>query len=87
MKLKELESQLQNVKSFANAKLNYEQYITTPHLASNILFTIGNQFEDLEDQLVCDLGCGTGMLSIGSALLDASFVHGRVSTKNADIHL
>ncbi len=75
MKLKELESNLQNVQAFSNAKLNYEQYITTPHLASNILFTIESQYGDLGDKIVCDLGCGTGMLSIGASLLGAQFVH------------
>ena len=32
MKLKQLESALQQVKTFKNPKLNFEQYITTPHL-------------------------------------------------------
>ena len=32
MKLKQLESALQQVETFENPKLNFEQYITTPHL-------------------------------------------------------
>lgn len=38
MKLKELESHLQLAETFKQPKLLLEQFITTPHLASQILF-------------------------------------------------
>lgn len=76
MKLKELESNLQLVEPFKQPKLHLEQFITTPHLASQILFNIDQSYDDLNNKLVCDLGCGTGMLSIGSSLLDADYVLG-----------
>jgi rRNA N6-adenosine-methyltransferase METTL5 len=94
MKLKQLESALQQVETFKNPKLNYEQYITTPHLgifrkpffinhkikfifiASQILYSIDTQYDDINESLVCDLGVGTGMLSIGSSLMGADLVYG-----------
>lgn len=76
LKLKKLEEYLQSVDSFEKPKVLLEQYITPSHIASNLLFTIQNNYDDLDGKLVCDLGCGTGMLSIGSALLGSSHVVG-----------
>lgn len=76
MKLKELESHLQEVESFDNQKLFLEQYITTPHLASQIAFNIDQQFDDLYGKNVCDLGIGTGMLSIASSFFNPSYILG-----------
>lgn len=76
IKLKKLEEYLQSVDSFEKPKVLLEQYITPSHIASNILFTIQNNYEDLDGKLVCDLGTGTGMLAIGSAILGASHVIG-----------
>lgn len=76
LKLKKLEEYLQSVDSFERPKVLLEQYITPSHIASNLLFTIQNNYDDLDGKLVCDLGCGTGMLSIGSALLGSSHVVG-----------
>ena len=45
-------------------------------IASQILYNIDSQYDDLNESLVCDLGCGTGMLSIGSSLMGADFVYG-----------
>jgi predicted RNA methylase len=83
MKLKQLESALQQVDSFENAKLNYEQYITTPHLASQIVYSIESQFGDINESVVCDLGIGTGMLSIGCSLMGADLVYGVDIDKDA----
>ena len=76
MKLKELQSRLEQVQTFDRPKLQYEQYITTPHLASQILYNIDQMYDDLNEKMVCDLGCGTGMLSIGSAFMMADFILG-----------
>lgn len=75
-KLKKLEEYLQSVDTFEKPKVLLEQYITPSHIASNLLFTIQNNYDDLDGKLICDLGCGTGMLSIGSALLGSSHVVG-----------
>lgn len=76
IKLKKLEEYLQSVDSFAKPKVLLEQYITPSHIASNLLFTIQNNYDDLDGKLVADLGCGTGMLSVGSAILGAAHVVG-----------
>lgn len=39
-----------------------------------MLYTIHNTFDDIENKLVADLGCGCGVLSIGSAVLNAGYV-------------
>ncbi|NP_001089917.1 methyltransferase like 5 L homeolog [Xenopus laevis] len=76
MKLKELEGCLQQVDVFENPKLLLEQYPTRPHIAACMLYTIHNTFNDIEDKVVADLGCGCGVLSIGAAMLGAGLCLG-----------
>ncbi|KAG5684669.1 hypothetical protein PVAND_013887 [Polypedilum vanderplanki] len=76
IKLKKLEEYLQCVDSFENPKILLEQYITPSHISSHFLYTIQNNYDDIRGKLVADLGSGTGMLSIGSAILEASHVIG-----------
>ncbi|KAI5107305.1 methyltransferase-like protein 5 [Silurus meridionalis] len=76
MKLKELESCLQQVDGFEEPKILLEQYPTGPHIAGCMLYTIHNSFDDIENKLVADLGCGCGVLSIGAAVLDAGLCVG-----------
>lgn len=60
-----------------------EQYPTRPHIAACMLQTIAATFDDLEDKLVADLGCGCGVLSIGAAMLGAGAVVGFDIDKDA----
>ncbi|XP_067891485.1 rRNA N6-adenosine-methyltransferase METTL5 [Heterodontus francisci] len=76
LKLKELESLLQRVDAFKQPKLLLEQYPTSPHIAAHMLYTIHTTFDDIENKLVGDLGCGCGVLSIGAAMLDAGLCVG-----------
>nr|XP_020645070.1 methyltransferase-like protein 5 [Pogona vitticeps] len=76
LKLKELESCLQQADDFENPKLLLEQYPTRPHIAACMLYTIHNTFDDIENKIVADLGCGCGVLSIGSSMLGAGFCVG-----------
>ncbi|XP_068186146.1 rRNA N6-adenosine-methyltransferase METTL5 isoform X3 [Antennarius striatus] len=76
MKLKELESCLQQVDVFEKPKILLEQYPTSPHIAACMLYTIQSTFNDIESKLVADLGCGCGVLSIGAAMLDAGLCVG-----------
>ncbi|XP_013856844.1 rRNA N(6)-adenosine-methyltransferase METTL5 isoform X1 [Austrofundulus limnaeus] len=76
MKLKELESCLQQVDTFEKPKILLEQYPTSPHIAACMLYTIHSTFDDIEGKLVADLGCGCGVLSIGAAMLDAGLCVG-----------
>ncbi|XP_026128706.1 methyltransferase-like protein 5 [Carassius auratus] len=76
MKLKELESCLQQVDGFEEPKILLEQYPTSPHIAGCMLYTIHNTFDDIQNKLVADLGCGCGVLSVGAAVLDAGLCVG-----------
>ncbi|KAL6484535.1 hypothetical protein MHYP_G00065800 [Metynnis hypsauchen] len=76
MKLKELESCLQQVDGFEEPKILLEQYPTSPHIAGCMLYTIHNTFDDIQNKLVADLGCGCGVLSIGAAVLDSGLCVG-----------
>jgi len=76
MKLKELESHLQEVEEFDKPKILLEQYPTRPHIAACMLHTIAATFSDIEDKIIADLGCGCGVLSLGCVMLGAGFVTG-----------
>lgn len=76
MKLKELESYLQQVDTFEAPKILLEQYPTSPHIAACMLYTIHSTFDDIKGKLVADLGCGCGVLSIGAAMLEAGLCVG-----------
>lgn len=70
MKLKQLEIQLQSVKGFASPSAKLEQYMTPAPLAARFLYTAA-MAGDIAGLHVADFGCGTGMLSVGAALLGA----------------
>ncbi|GAQ78220.1 hypothetical protein KFL_000090660 [Klebsormidium nitens] len=76
MKLKQLESILGGIEQFQSPKIELEQYPTGAHIASRMLYTIHNSYDDLEDKVVLDLGCGCGTLGIGAAILGAGHVIG-----------
>ncbi len=75
MKKKDLEIELQRVESFENPDASLEQYMTPANIAADILFDAYSK-GDIKGLKVVDLGCGTGMFSIGSWLLGASQVIG-----------
>lgn len=70
---KRLQTELTKVNNFAKPIICFEQYMTPPDLATEILLRIE---DDIGGCTVADLGCGTGMLTIGCALLGADFVLG-----------
>ena len=76
MKLQELQSYLQGVEDFQNPKNEMEQYMTSPQQAAATLLAIESQYRDVIGKSVADLGCGTGMLGIGAAILGADYVLG-----------
>lgn len=73
MKLKQLEIKLQKIEGFKKPSAELEQYMTPASLAARFLFT-AHMAGDIEGLKVLDLGCGTGMLSVGAALLGAEVV-------------
>jgi len=76
LKLKQLECALNEVETFEKPKVLLEQYPTRPHLAACILHSIESTYGGLDGKTVADLGCGTGVLSIGARLLGATAVIG-----------
>ncbi|MEM1578273.1 MAG: METTL5 family protein [Archaeoglobaceae archaeon] len=65
---KRLEIVLEGLEGFKNPKILLEQYTTPPNFASFVV-TNAHLFGDIG--LVYDLGCGTGVLAIASAMLGA----------------
>ncbi|XP_013399346.1 methyltransferase-like protein 5 [Lingula anatina] len=76
MKRKKLESILGDVDVFQNPKLRLEQYPTCPEIAASMLFTIESTYGDITGKCIADLGCGCGVLSIGSALMKCGYCVG-----------
>ncbi|HJJ42127.1 MAG TPA: METTL5 family protein [Methanocorpusculum sp.] len=75
MKLKTLEIQLQKLNGFENPKADLEQYMTPANIAARMLYS-AFLAGDIEGMSVTDLGCGTGILSIGAKLIGADKVFG-----------
>lgn len=75
MKKKELEIFLQKTPDFEKPKPGLEQYITPANVVADIIF-IAFQMGDIENKTVLDLGCGTGIFSIGACIAGAKEVIG-----------
>ncbi|RLF28576.1 MAG: RNA methyltransferase [Thermoplasmata archaeon] len=82
MKKKELEILLQKVPSPDSPVPHLEQYMTPADIAADIIFT-AHQFGDIQNKTVVDLGCGTGIFSIGAKLTGAKKVIGIDIDKNS----
>ncbi len=70
-----MEIKLESVKGLADPDPSLEQYMTPATMAADILFTAYCN-GDVEGMKVFDLGCGTGIFSIGAWLLGAGMVTG-----------
>ena len=75
MRKKDLEIRLQSVRNFEDPDPALEQYMTPATMAADILFE-AYRSGDVEGMKVLDLGCGTGMFSIGAWMLGAGLVRG-----------
>lgn len=73
IKKKNLEIKLESIPSYPNPQANLEQYSTPSSIASDILFRAYSNGH-IKCKKIADLGCGTGIFSIGSAYLGAKFV-------------
>jgi len=90
MKLRQLEIALQRCAGYKKPRVAWEQYQTPATLAARLLYD-AHMNRDIGGKSVCDLGCGTGILAIGAALLGAETVRGvdldpdaiRIAEKNA----
>ncbi len=75
MKKKHLEMKLEEIPSHPTPKAELEQYSTPSVIAADVLFTALLN-DDIDGREVVDMGCGTGIFSLGAALLGASDVIG-----------
>lgn len=75
MKKKALEILLQKIPLPQQTNPALEQYITPATIAADILF-FAYSLHNIKDKTIIDLGCGTGIFSIGAALLKAKQVIG-----------
>ncbi len=78
MKKKQLEILLERMEGFRNPVPELEQYATPACVAAEMLY-LAYMHGDLG--VVCDLGCGTGMLAVGAALLGAKAIGVEVDTQ------
>lgn len=72
---KHLEMMLQSIPSHPKPKVDLEQYTTPSVIASDLVwnaFSLG----DIDGKKVFDLGCGTGIFAIASALMGANLAVG-----------
>jgi len=69
-----LEIQLSKVKPHPSPKAYLEQYTIPADTAAEILYLAAYTFNDIIGKKVADLGCGTGRLAIGAALIGAEEV-------------
>jgi putative methylase len=92
MKLRQLEMALQRCTGFERPRAAWEQYQTPAPLAARLLFDAFLK-GDIGQKKVVDLGCGTGILAIGAALLGArrviavDFDPGAIKTAEANAAL
>jgi putative methylase len=75
MKLRTLEMKLQRLAGFSRPRPALEQYQTPATLAARLLYD-AMMNGDIGGRRVLDLGCGTGIIAIGAALLGAESVTG-----------
>ena len=69
---KHLEMKTQSILPHPKPKVELEQYSTPAIIASDLLWN-ALSLGDIEDKNILDLGCGSGIFAIGSALLGAKF--------------
>lgn len=75
MKQCQLEILLQQIPLPAHPIPNLEQYMTSAPIVADILFT-AYHWGDIEGKTIVDLGCGTGIFSVGAVYMDAKKVYG-----------
>ena len=68
---KHLEMKLQSIPAHPNPKIGFEQYSTPSNIASDLVWN-AYSLGDIVDRDIVDLGCGTGIFTIASALMGAN---------------
>jgi len=88
----DLEKAISEIEPHPTPKAYLEQYTIPPATAAEVLYIATYICDDIMNKTVVDLGCGTGRLSIGAALLGARETFGvdvdkvavNVAQKNAE---
>jgi predicted RNA methylase len=70
IKKKNLISIIQTTASFSNPKIKLEQYCIDAISAVDIIYFAGFEFNDIHENLIIDLGTGTGRLSLASSFFN-----------------
>jgi putative methylase len=91
---RDLERALSEIEANPLPNVYLEQYTTPSNVAAEALYLAAYVYDDIIGKTVMELGCGTGRLAIGAALLGAKEVFGvdvdlaavRVAQKNAEIN-
>jgi len=89
---RDLEMALSQIEAHPIPNAYLEQYTTPSNVAAETLYLAAYINDDIIDKTVIELGCGTGRLAIGAALLGAKEVFGidldhaavKVAQKNAE---
>lgn len=76
VKQKQMEIILSSLAPHPRPKLKFETYVLDSKSASYVLSIAGYVYNDVVDKKIVDLGCGTGVLAIGAALIGAKFTVG-----------
>jgi len=76
LKRQQLEMALSRLKPSPSPELAFEAYDLNPAAAAEILFLAETRYGDVKGRRVLDLGCGSGILAIGAAVLGAKEVLG-----------
>ena len=74
MRKKHLAMLLSRLEGFHKPRPELEQYRTPGNVAAELLW-LAHSFGDVEGKVLADLGAGTGVLSVGAALLGAEKVY------------
>jgi len=90
---RDLERALSEIEAHPLPNAYLEQYTTPSNVAAETLYLAAYVYDDIIGKTVVELGCGTGRLAIGAAILGASEVFGvdvdgvavRVAQKNAEM--
>ena len=73
---KQLETLLSQIKPNPNPKLHFESYPLDTRSAARIIRLAGYVYDDINGKNIADLGCGSGILAIGAALIGGRTIVG-----------